>query len=89
MEEKTLEERIYIFYKKLDNKLKFYKKISIENIEKDIKNEKIEGKRTEYIDLIESFYNLFENEIKLEIEKNTKDEEEPSTDIDDEDLPWE
>ena len=89
MDEKTLEEKIYIFYKKLNNKLKFFKKISIENIEKDIKNEKIEGKRTEYIDLIESFYNLFENEIKLEIEKNTKDEEETSTDINDEELPWE
>ena len=77
MEEKTLEERIYIFYKKLDNKLSFYKRVAIENIQKDIKNDKILAKKDEYLELLNSFYSLFENEIKKEnskiIEKQIED----------------
>lgn len=77
MEEKTIDEKIYIFYKKLDNKLSFYKRVAIENIQKDIKNDKILAKKDEYLELLNSFYSLFENEIKEEnskiIEKQIED----------------
>lgn len=69
MEEKTTNERLAIFYKQLTNKLNFYKKLAIENIEKDIKNEKIDVKKNEYLELTNKFYSLFENEIKNELSK--------------------
>lgn len=69
MEEKTTNERIYIFYKQLSNKLEFYKKLCIENIQKDIKNDKVDTKKNEYLELSTKFYYLFENEIVTEQSK--------------------
>ena len=69
MEEKTTNERLLIFYKLLANKLDFYKKLAIENIEKDIKNEKIDVKKNEYLELTNKFNSLFEKEINIELSK--------------------
>ena len=66
METKTIEERIYIFYKKLDNKLSFYKKIAIENIQNDVKNDKITVKKDEYLELLNAYHDLFEDIIRDE-----------------------
>lgn len=81
--EKTTNERIAIYYKQLANKLNFYKKLCIENIQNDIKNEKVDIKKNEYLELSSKFYNLFEDEIKEELAK------EIDTSIFDNDLPIE
>ena len=86
MEEKTLEERIYIYYKKLNNKLNFYNKLAIENIEKNIKNDRIESKRTEYIDLLDTYNDLFKDELKSQ--KMLDSVEKTINSINDTELPW-
>lgn len=86
MEEKTMEEKIYIFYKKLDNKLSFYKRVAIENIQKDIKNDKILAKKDEYLELLNSFYSLFENEIKEENSKIIEKQIEDTYTLDDQEI---
>lgn len=86
MEEKTIDEKIFIFYKKLDNKLSFYKRVAIENIQKDIKNDKILAKKDEYLELLNSFYSLFENEIKEENSKIVEKQIEDTFILDDQEI---